>query len=58
MWGSLKVTNKLLVFSGIAIVALIVSILTHTWVPVFIAVALDVGITGMMIQISKQNIIV
>jgi len=42
-----------LVFSAIAVVALVFSVITHTWLPVIIAVFLDIGITGMMIQINN-----
>lgn len=53
MWDGLKLKSKLFVFSGIAVVALIASVLTHTWIPVVIAVFLDIGITGMMIQVNN-----
>lgn len=53
MWDSLKPKSKLLVFSAVTIIALIISVITHTWIPVVIAVFLDVGVTGMMIQLDK-----
>lgn len=55
MWGSLKITKNLLLFSTMGIVALVVSVMTHTWIPVLIAVALDVGVTGLMIEINNQE---
>jgi hypothetical protein len=53
--GSLKLTKNLLLFSTVTIVALTVSIITHTWIPVFIAVALDIGVTGIMIELNNQE---
>lgn len=53
MWDGLTLKKKLLVFSAIAVVALVFSVITHTWLPVIIAVFLDIGITGMMIQINN-----
>lgn len=55
MLGSLKLTKNLLLFSTVTIVALTVSIITHTWIPVFIAVALDIGVTGIMIELNNQE---
>jgi len=52
---SFKLTKNLLLFSTVTIVALIVSIITHTWLPVFIAVALDIGVTGIMIELNNQE---
>lgn len=38
----------------IGIVATILSIYTHTWIPVVLAVLMDISITGTMIELNKE----
>lgn len=46
---------KLITFSSIAILAIVISIFIGEFVPVLLAVVIDIAITGAMIEIDKDT---